>query len=192
MFDQPGTYGYYDDFFDQGTVYVTLNTPPSVTITNPATNAVFSAPASFDFAVDAFDPDPGGVIDVEFYIGTNLVDDVYSSPFTTPITNLSAGTYILSVKAYDSVNATGTNAITITVQNPGPITLTAATAAAGQFRFSATGLTIGKTNVLQSSSNLVSSLNWVPIATNVASASSASFTNAVGSGVRFFRLLQLP
>ncbi len=192
QFNQAGTYPYSDDVGDQGTVYVTLNTPPSVTITNPATNAVFSAPAAFDFAADAFDPDPGGVMDVEFYVGTNLVDDVFSSPFTTPITNLSAGTYILTVIAYDSANATATNSITITVQNPDPITLAAAKAAAGKFRFDVTGLTTGKTNVLQASTNLIFPNNWVSIATNVASSSSVSFTNSIVPGNSFFRLLQLP
>ncbi len=46
-FLQAGTYGYFDDNGNTGTIYVTANIPPSVTITNPANNAVLSAPASF-------------------------------------------------------------------------------------------------------------------------------------------------
>jgi len=61
----------------------------------------------------------------------------------------------------------------------------------GLFVFSATGLTIGGTNVLQTCSQL-NPTNWVSIATNISSASTASFTNAVGGGTHFFRLLQLP
>lgn len=187
-FDVPGTYPYYDDAADFGTIYVSANTPPSVTITNPANNAVFTAPASFTFAADASDSDADGLSDVEFYVGTNLVDDVFFSPFETPVTNLTAGSYTLTAIAYDNVGATATNSITITVQ----IRLTALNLAAGKFWFNATGLTAGKTNIVQASTNLASPANWVSIATNVATSSSESFTNAVSGGRGFFRLLQLP
>jgi len=187
-----GTYDYYDDSGDFGTVYVSANIPPTVNITNPTNNAVFTAPASFTFSADASDTDPDGLSDVEFYVGTNLVDDVFYSPFETDVTDLTAGIYILTAIAYDYVGATATNSVTITVQNPAPIALTALNLAADQFRFTVTGLTIGKTNILQASTNLVSSANWVPIQTNVAGSSSASFTNAVSGPRRFFRLVQLP
>src|SRR5437868_2416888 len=38
FFNQTGTYSYHDDTGNFGTVYVSPNIPPSVTITNPATN----------------------------------------------------------------------------------------------------------------------------------------------------------
>ena len=183
-----GTFFYYDNVLDSGTVSVSPHTPPSVTITNPVNNAVFTAPASFAFAADTSDPDAVGLSDVEFYVGTNLVDDVFTSPFATSVTNLTAGSYTLTAIVYDDVGATGTNSITITVE----FTLTALHLAAGQFWFNATGLTVGKTNILQDSTNLSSSANWVSIKTNVATSSSASFTNAVSGGRCFFRLLQLP
>jgi hypothetical protein len=53
-------------------------------------------------------------------------------------------------------------------------------------------LTAGKTNILQSSTNLASSANWMPLETNIAAGSSVSFTNAISGGHHFFRLLQLP
>jgi len=191
LFFQPGTYGYHDDVGDFGTVVVSPNVPPSVTITNPATNAVFSAPATFDFSTDASDTDADGMSDVEFYIGTNLVDDVFSSPFTTTVTNLPLGTYVLTAIAYDNAGATATNQITIYVQNPS-ITLTAPRIVAGSFQFDVSGLTIGKTNVLQVSTNIASAASWVPLATNVATASTTSFTNSATVSRRFFRLFQLP
>ena len=164
----------------------------TVAITNPTNNAVLAAPATFTFAADASDLDADGLSDVEFYIGPNLVDDVFSSPFETPVTDLAAGGYTLTVIAYDNVGATATNSITITVQNSGPITLTALKLAAGRFSFNASGLTAGKTNIVQVSTNLAFSAGWVSIATNVATGSSASFTNAVSGGRGFFRLLQQP
>ncbi len=189
LFNVPGTYQYYDDAADFGTIYVSANTPPSVAITNPVNNAVFTAPASFTFAADASDTDADGLSDVEFYIGQNLVDDVFSSPFETPVTDLAAGSYTLTVIAYDNVGATTSASITITVQ---PITLSALNLAAGQFSFNATGLTAGKTNIVQASTDVASPANWVAISTNVAAGSSESFTNSVSGDRGFFRLLQLP
>lgn len=189
VFSQTGTFSYHDDVGDFGTVQVSPNLPPSVTITNPATNAVFTAPASFVFAVDASDPDSDGLSDVEFYVGTNLVDDVFSSPFTTTVTNLPAGSYNLTSIAYDNAGATATNSITIYVQG---LILSAPMIVAGKFKFNVSGLTVGKTNVLQSSTNLSGlTVNWVSIGTNVATASAMSFTNLVRERA-FFRLLQLP
>src|SRR5437016_656087 len=138
VFTQPGTYRYRDDAGNFGTVQVDPNAPPSVTITNPATNAVFTAPATFLFQADASDTDADGLSDVEFYVGTNLVDDVFSDPFATTGTNLAAGTYTLTAIAYDNAGGTATNSITVYVQ--GGITLTAPKIVAGRFLFNASGL----------------------------------------------------
>jgi hypothetical protein len=192
LFDQAGTYEYFDDVFDTGIVYVSDNVPPTVAITNPTNNQVFNPPASFTFAADASDTDADGLSDVEFYVGTNRVDDVFFSPFATDVTNLPAGNYTLTAIAYDNVFATATNSVNILVQNPAPILLTTLKIAAGGLQFTATGLTVGKTNILQCSTNLGSLAYWVPISTNTASTSSVSFTNAISGGRRFFRLLQLP
>ena len=191
LFLTPGTYTYHDDFGDFGTIYVTANLPPSVTITNPAANAVLTAPATFEFSVDASDPDDG-LSDVEFYVGANLVDDVFSAPFATGITNLAAGTYVLTAIAYDNVGATATNSITIYVQNPAPVSLSSPRVVAGQFLFQASGLVPGKTNVLQTSTNLLSPANWVSVSTNVAATNTVSFTNSAQTKRSFFRLIELP
>lgn len=192
LFSQPGTYDYYDDVGDLGTVNVSANVAPSVVIINPTNNAVFAAPASFTFTADAFDPDADGLRHVRFYVESNLVDDLFNSPFTTSVTNLAAGNYTLTVIAYDNVGASTTNSITVVVQNSAPITLGALTVAAGHLQFTAAGLTPGKTNILQGSTDLSSPANWVSIETNTAIGTSASFTNASGGGNRFFRLLQMP
>jgi hypothetical protein len=189
LFSQVGTYPYHDDFGDFGTVIVTVNIPPSVTITNPANNAVLAPPATFAFSADASDPDADGLSDVQFFVGTNQVDDVFSSPFTTTVTNLPSGTYLLSAIAYDNLGASSTNQITISVQSL-PLTITAARMSSEAFQFNASGLTIGKTNVLQVSTNLASAKAWVSLATNVANAATLSFTNPASPSQGFFRLLQ--
>lgn len=193
QFIQAGQYLYSDDMGDQGTINVAVNIPPSVTITNPLPNAVLTAPATFLFGANASDTDVDGIWDVQFMVGTNLVDDVASSPYVTTVTDLAAGNYALTVIATDGGGATATNSINITVQNAGGgITLTAPTISGGQFQFGATGLTDGKTNILQATTNLVSGTDWVSLSTNVAAGSSASFSSPVIPGRQFFRLLQLP
>jgi hypothetical protein len=200
QFNAAGTYSYsVQSIFGGGswggTVYVSPgvpNSPPAVTIISPTNNAVFTAPATFAFEADASDPDPSDLWDVEFWVGNVMVDDVYSFPYATTVTNLSAGIYTLKAIAWDYSFETATNSLTITVVNPGPITLTGSAVAGGQFRFDAGGLVPGKTIVLQSSANLTSSLNWVSLATNVTAGSTASFTNAMTAGQRFFRVVQWP
>ena len=193
-FTQAGTFTYHDDVGDFGTIYVNLNVPPSVTITNPAPNVVLSAPAQFVFGADASDPDSDGLSDVQFFVGTNMVDDVFSSPYTTTVSNLAGGTYTLTVVAFDNAGATATNSITITVgllQQPPP-RLGAPTIFAGKIVFSVSGLTTGKTNVLLSSTNVAAPIaSWAPLSTNVAATSTMTFTNAQRTS-GFFRLMQLP
>ena len=59
----------------------------------------------------------------------------------------------------------------------------------GQFLFEATGLTVGKTAVLMSSTNLTS---WTAIQTNVADGSSLTFTNTTSLGHCFFQVVEQP
>jgi plastocyanin len=191
-FDQTGTYGYSDDAGDTGTIVVTPNIPPTVTITYPTNNTVLTPPATFNFSADASDTDADGLSDVEFYVGTNLVDDIFTSPFTTTVSGLAAGTYTLTAIAYDNVGATATNQVTITVGVPLPILLKSPRIAAGTFRFDVTGLTIGKTNIVEATTNLASAASWVFLSTNVASASTMSFTNPATFSRRNYRLVQLP
>lgn len=192
-FTQAGSFSYHDDLADFGTVQVNVNLPPSVTITNPAANIVFTPPATFLFGADASDPDADGVSDVKFYVGTNLIDDVFSSPYTTTVTNLAAGTYTLTVIAFDNGGASATNSVTIQVcACPSLLTLSSPRIVAGQFQFNVSGLVAGKTNVLLTSTNLLAPpKNWVSLSSNVAASSTMTFTNATLSE-GFFRLIQLP
>lgn len=84
---------------------------------------------------------------------------------------------------------TGTGTITVILPAPPGIVLNSPRKAGSQFLFDVTGLTVGKTNVLQASTNLIS---WTAIKTNVAADTSLTFTNAMTLPRRFFRLLELP
>lgn len=198
-FNVAGTYNYTaQSIFGgswNGTVIVspgTPNQPPVVTITNPTNDSVFTAPATFAFEVDASDPDPDDLWDVEFWVNDEMVDDVFAPPYATTVTDLPAGTYTLMAIAWDFSFETTTNSVTITVTDSSPISLEVTALAVGNFEFNAAGLTTGKTNVLQTSTNLASPANWVSVSTNVAEGSTASFTNQIAPGQHFFRVVQLP
>jgi len=60
----------------------------------------------------------------------------------------------------------------------------------GQFQFTLTGLTLGKTHVVQASTNLS---NWVLLRTNIATSNAMDFTDpAAGNFIqRFYQMLEL-
>jgi hypothetical protein len=189
-FTQAGTYNYYDVNGNSGTITVTLNIPPSVTITNPANHAVFSAPATFNFAATASDTDVDGLSDVEFYVGANLVDDIYSAPFTTLVTNLSAGSYTLTAIAYDYAGATATNSISITV---GTTTTNLPPALVGKQVGNQMVITWNTNNAtglfLQSTTNLISNASWTAVTnTPVLIGGQLVVTNPIVGPRQFFRL----
>jgi len=188
---QPGIYGYQSDNNDYGAVIV--NVAPMVLITTPTNNAVLPAPATFTIQATASDTPDDFVSDVEFFLGTsdatNSIEDVFSTPYSTSVTNLDAGIYTLIAVARDSHGWTSTNSIMITVSSGTSVTLIAPRISTGQFLFDVTGLTVGKTNIMQASTNLFS---WTAIKTNVADNTLMTFTNATALPRRFFRLVELP
>jgi hypothetical protein len=108
------------------TVVVPTNTPPSVTITNPAGSGTFAAPTSITINASASDSD-GSVARVDFYIGAGLVGSATSAPFSTTVDLPPApGTLTLAAVATDNLGRASTSApVTITV-TASPITLPSA------------------------------------------------------------------
>ncbi len=103
------------------TVTTVTNQLPTINITSPSTGASFIAPASITINANAADAD-GSVSKVEFYNGTTLLGTDASSPYSFVWSNAPAGTYSITAKATDNVNATTTSvAVSITV-NPVPVT----------------------------------------------------------------------
>jgi hypothetical protein len=58
-----------------------------------------------------------------------------------------------------------------------------------QFVFEVSGLTVGRTHLVESSTNL---LHWTAVRTNLATASTATLTNATAGPGQFFRVVELP
>ncbi len=96
----------------------TVNNPPTVTLTSPAQNATFTAPATVPFAATASDSD-GTITKVEFFQGSTKVGEDTTSPYTFDWTSVAAGSYVLSAKATDNSGATTTSStVNITVNPP--------------------------------------------------------------------------
>ena len=103
--------------------------PPSVTIVSPANNSNFTVPFSFNLAADASDPD-GPLAAVEFYDGTLFLGVATNAPYSITVNSLSEGPHQLTAKAIDTTGLSAVStAINVTVTDPNPPSLIAATAA---------------------------------------------------------------
>jgi cellulose 1,4-beta-cellobiosidase len=97
----------------------TTNQAPTVSVTSPAANASFSAPATVNIAANAADAD-GSVAKVEFYSGSTLLGTDTSAPYSFAWSGVAAGSYSLTAKAYDNMGlSTASTAVPITVTTGG-------------------------------------------------------------------------
>jgi hypothetical protein len=89
--------------------------PPTVSLTSPANNSVFVAPASIQLSATASDTD-GTVTNVAFYQGTTLLANVTTAPYNFTWTNVHGGAYALTAVATDDSGASTTStAVNVTV-----------------------------------------------------------------------------
>jgi len=101
-------------------VTITVSSPPNsrpeVTVTSPAANATFNAPATISLSASARDVD-GSVGSVAFYQNGKLIGADGTAPYAIQWTNVMGGNYTLTAVATDNVGATTTsNAVKITVR----------------------------------------------------------------------------
>jgi YD repeat-containing protein len=105
------------------------NQAPTVNITAPANNATFTAPATVNLSAAASDAD-GTISKVEFYRGATLIGTVTTptaGAYSFSNTNVAAGTYSYTAKAYDSAApaaVTTSAAVNVTVSGTAPATVT--------------------------------------------------------------------
>jgi hypothetical protein len=90
-------------------ITVKVSVAPVVSITLPANNATYSAPAAVNIRANATDSD--GISKVEFYNGTTLLGFDNTTPYEFVWSNVNSGTYSLKAIAYDNVNVTATSSI---------------------------------------------------------------------------------
>jgi hypothetical protein len=163
--------------FGSGTVGYVRSTapgggnPPTVTLTNPPSGAVFSAPASINLRATA-SVTGGTVTNVEYFAGTTSLGHATTSPFAVTGNLPNAGSYALKAVATASGLSATSSVVNITVVSPTPLTETPPVFNGGQFSFSFSA-NPGLRYVVQSSSNLV---DWVSLVTNVAAGTSVPFS----------------
>ena len=91
------------------------NAPPSVSLSTPANNATFNAPAIVNLAANASDSN-GTISGVEFFNGGTKLGEDSTAPYSFSWTNVAAGAYAITAKATDNAGATTTSAaVNITV-----------------------------------------------------------------------------
>ncbi len=109
-------------------VNVIVNAPPTVSLTGPAANQVYIAPASVSVTANATDSD-GTIAKVEFYQGNALIGAATAAPYAITWQNAPAGSYTITAKATDDRGATTISApIQIVVDAPPTVSLTSPTA----------------------------------------------------------------
>ena len=105
-------------------VSIVVNAPPSVALTVPANDTVFTAPATIDLTAAAADTD-GSVALVEFFQGETLIAKVTSEPYTFSLTDVAASTLIFTARATDNRGAiTTSTAVAVLVNAPPSVSLT--------------------------------------------------------------------
>lgn len=93
----------------------TGNNAPTVSITSPANNSSFTAPAGITLTANASDAD-GTISKVEFFNGSTSLGTVTTAPYTVSWNNVSAGSYSVTAIATDNAGATTTSsAVALTV-----------------------------------------------------------------------------
>ena len=96
------------------------NAPPTVSLTSPTNGATFTAPANITLTANAADSD-GTIAKVEFYGGTTLIGTDTTAPYSFAWSNVAAGTYTLTAKAFDNAGlSTTSSAVSITVNAAPP------------------------------------------------------------------------
>jgi Bacterial Ig domain len=160
---------------------------PTVSITNPAPNAVFAAPANVTISASA-SVSSGSVSNVSFFNGSSLLGSSQASPFHFTASSLAAGPYSLKAVATAAGVSATSSVVNISVVTPVVTSLSNEVEVNNQFVFSY-DVNPGLSYVVERSPDF---LNWTPVATNVPVSDPAFFTNPISGGQNFFRVGRMP
>jgi predicted phage tail protein len=157
-----------------------------VSITSPANNATFTAPASIIITASASDPE-NQLGRVEFYNGSTLLGTAAASPYSFTWSSVAAGTYSLTARAYDAAGLSATSAavsVTVSSTSTGP-TGVSFTASADHATVTSYRLDVFAAGADPNTATPVSSLDAgkpAPDATNTITVSAPSFFSALAPG----------
>jgi hypothetical protein len=168
---------------------VNINPLPSVSLTSPADNAVFSAADSINLAANV--SPVGNIINgVGFYANNNLIAQV-KAPYAYAWSNAPAGpSAVFARLVFNGTNTLDSLAVNILVTNPPPVAVGIGLSNDGlSLSIQGAGLP-NRPYYLNVSSNLVPPVVWTPLLTSQSDASGGIlFTNLAPTNARqFFRL----
>ncbi|MBI5799494.1 MAG: hypothetical protein HZA92_02040 [Verrucomicrobia bacterium] len=155
------------------------NTPPTVTLLSPVTNAWFVSPTNIVLTATATDAD--GIFAVEFYEGTNTLATLLTPPFTFTWTNPPPGTYTLVAKAHDTLGKRGLSA-PVPVRVLGTMPLLSTRPSGGMFQVAMPLGVNGAT--LEESTNL---FNWTLVTNTLVDTPTERTHTIMPTQRRFFR-----
>ncbi|MBC7485254.1 MAG: RICIN domain-containing protein [Cytophagaceae bacterium] len=99
------------------------NILPTISITSPANNAGFTAPASI--TINATAGDDGSIAKVDFYNGTTWIGTNTATPYSFTWPSVASGTYAITALATDNRGGvTLSSAVTVKVNQPPTVSIT--------------------------------------------------------------------
>lgn len=127
----PGTYEVVARSTDSGSNVIdsmpitvtSTNTPPTVSLTSPASGEVATAPATFTLKASASDSD-GSITQVEFRLDGALINTDTAAPYEHVHSGLAAGVYTFEARAYDNIGATANSSVSVTSNAPPQVSMT--------------------------------------------------------------------
>ncbi len=181
----------YGQFAD-GVYHAFLLTPAgplTVTITNPAPNSTFTAPATFVVGASVTDT-AGTVTNVQFRVDGSMIGEATSAPYGAMVSGLGVGTHILSAVAADNGGLKATNTMGITVSaSLAPIVISNPAFSGGAFTFSF-GTQNGVNYAAQFTTPLSGSNTWQTFTSLSGNGSPMTVTDPnATNGERYYRVI---
>ena len=174
--------------FSTNTIVVQDQTPPLILSQPQSQTNLVGATASFSVAATACTP-----LTCQWFFNSAVLTNQTNSTLTLASVNLTnAGNYSVTVTA--SGGSTNSAVATLTVFDPAPVIAGVAANPGGSFTLNLAGAP-GSTYILETTTNLVPVIVWLPIATNTLDASGVwQFTDpqAVNFLQQFYRLELAP
>ena len=114
---------YLDNIYFWKAPAAVIGIPPTVSITSPANNAQFTAPASITIDADA--ADDGTVTKVEFFNGNTSLGSDLTAPYSFEWTNVPSGNYSITARVTDNDGNVVSSAVVNIAVKPAACTGTA-------------------------------------------------------------------
>ena len=108
------------DFSNEVSYTNVVLAPPALTLTSPANNAGYAAPATISLAASVT-ANGHAITAVQFYNGATLLGQDTTAPYTFTWSGVAAGSYSLTARlVYDATNTLASTAANVTVTNLPP------------------------------------------------------------------------